>query len=123
MKALKFENSGWCEELNMSYERGIYVPKNEEELKALEKYAKTEPIDELPDDTPQSIDELPDDTPQSIDELPDDTPQSIDELPDDTPQSIDELPDDRLRELAKEKGISNWHNMKRETLIAKLNEE
>ena len=38
-RVLEFETSGWCEELKMSYRKGVYHPKSEKEYKALKKYA------------------------------------------------------------------------------------
>lgn len=41
-KFLKFKTSGWCEELEMSYKKGVYHPKSEKEYRALKKYAVQE---------------------------------------------------------------------------------
>ncbi len=38
IKPIKFENSGWCDELNKSYFKGVYLPKNEKEYNILSKY-------------------------------------------------------------------------------------
>lgn len=36
---LEFATSGWCEELKMSYRKGVYHPKSKKEYEALKKYA------------------------------------------------------------------------------------
>ena len=38
-RVLTFANSGWCEELEISYRKGGYRPRNAREFKALKKYA------------------------------------------------------------------------------------
>ena len=39
-----------------------------------------------------------------------------------TPEEINETEEEKLRAMAKEKGIRNWHNMKIENLREKLND-
>ena len=38
-RVLEFATSGWCEELKMSYRKGVFHPKSEKEYEALKKYA------------------------------------------------------------------------------------
>lgn len=42
VKPLVFKTSGWCEELEMSFKKGIYHPKSAKEYKVLKKYAVQE---------------------------------------------------------------------------------
>ena len=44
MPVLKFECSGWCEELGVSYYKGDYQPRTDEEYKGLKKYAVSERV-------------------------------------------------------------------------------
>lgn len=40
IKSLVFKKSGWCEKLGKSYFQGVYMPKSEEEYKALKEFAE-----------------------------------------------------------------------------------
>jgi len=40
IKEIIFEGSGWCEELQTSYRKGIYTPKTLKEYNILKKYGK-----------------------------------------------------------------------------------
>ena len=40
IKRLKFNQGGWCNELNKSYEKGFYMPKTIKEYKILKAYSE-----------------------------------------------------------------------------------
>lgn len=126
-KILVFKNSGWCEKLGKSYEKGRYQPKTDAEFKALEKFAaevveiKAEvvPTAIKAESDPVTKSTVEDNKPEPTEPI--DAPEITETVEPSEPE--EEFTDEQIAELRK-KGkrakIKNWHTMKPEPLRSEL---
>lgn len=117
-KVLVFKNSGWCKELNNSYEKGRHEPRTEKEFNALKKYA-SEVIEIKPFKKSETHSDETTETTEIIEKQDD----SIVDSDGNSNVETVEFTEERIAELrsqAKEAGINNWHSKKPENLVKEL---
>lgn len=136
-KILVFKNSGWCEKLKKSYEKGRYQPKNNKELEALKEFAsevitlkpvetKTESENDNSGNSATSEtskvgegenDKSDEDKKDASDQNPTDTSS---EETGEAKKTYSEEDIVELKKLAEEKKIKNWHTKSPATLAKEL---
>ena len=110
---LIIKESGWCRELNCSLTCGQRIPRNYPHFKILVRYSTTPDMAEIPEKPAQEKQEVKKSVPAA---------KTTGEGSPSGKTAFSAMEEKELRQLAKEAGIKQWHKLKPENIIQKLEE-